>query len=64
MRTNEEYYDSVLLNRKLVTDPQVMKCTCPNTLCEYKENAGNASLYIGIITTTFPFAFKQSSEKK
>ena len=35
MRTKEEYYDSVLENRRLVTDSQVVKCTCPNTLCDW-----------------------------
>ena len=35
MRTKEEYYENVLENRKLVDDPQVTKCSCPNTLCDW-----------------------------
>ena len=35
MRTKEEYYKQVLANRRLVTDPEVTKCTCPNTLCDW-----------------------------
>ena len=35
MRTKEEYYDSVLENRRLAADPQVIKCSCPNTLCDW-----------------------------
>lgn len=35
MKTQEEYYDSILLNRSLVLDPEIMRCTCPNTLCDW-----------------------------
>ena len=35
MRTKEEYYDQVLKNRELAADPQITKCTCPNTLCDW-----------------------------
>ena len=35
MRTKEAYYDLVLENRRLASNPEVMKCTCPNTLCEW-----------------------------
>jgi hypothetical protein len=35
MRTKEEYYDLVLENRKLAADPQITKCSCPNTLCDW-----------------------------
>ena len=35
MRTREEYYELVLENRRLAKDPQVTRCTCPNTLCDW-----------------------------
>lgn len=35
MRTKEEYYARVLENRQLATDPQLLQCTCPNTLCDW-----------------------------
>lgn len=35
LKTKEEYYESVLANRKLVDTPAVMACTCPSTLCEW-----------------------------
>ena len=35
VRTKEEYYELVLDNRRLTADPQVTKCTCPNTLCDW-----------------------------
>ena len=35
MLSKEEYYESVLQNRKLVADPEATKCTCPNTLCDW-----------------------------
>jgi len=35
MKTKEEYYELVLENRKLAADPQITKCTCPNTLCDW-----------------------------
>jgi SAM-dependent methyltransferase len=41
MKTSEEYYEFVLENRRLAADPQVAKCTCSNTMCDwhgkYKE---------------------------
>ena len=38
MRTKEEYYESVIENRNLVDDPQITKCSCPNTLCDWHGN--------------------------
>ena len=36
MSTKEEYYEKVVLrNRELVADPEITKCTCPNTLCDW-----------------------------
>ncbi len=35
MRTKEEYYELVLENRKIVSDPENLKCTCLHTLCEW-----------------------------
>ena len=35
MKSKEAYYESVLLNRRLVADPDVTKCSCPNTLCDW-----------------------------
>ncbi len=35
MRTKEEYYDLVLQNRALAEQPEVVQCTCVNTLCEW-----------------------------
>lgn len=35
MRTKEEYYDLVLENRRLVQDPEIVRCVCPNTLCDW-----------------------------
>jgi len=35
MRPREEYYESVLENRKLVADPSITQCICPNTLCDW-----------------------------
>ena len=34
-RTKEEFYESVLRNRKMAADPELTKCTCPDTLCEW-----------------------------
>jgi hypothetical protein len=34
-RTKEEFYESCLRNRQLVKDPEVMRCVCPDTLCEW-----------------------------
>jgi len=38
MRTKEEYYNLVLENRSLAADPQITKCSCPNTLCDWHGN--------------------------
>ncbi|MDR3588385.1 MAG: hypothetical protein P4N41_01835 [Negativicutes bacterium] len=35
MRTKEEYYRSVLENRKIAAEPENLKCTCSQTLCEW-----------------------------
>ena len=35
MRTKEEYYDLILENRKIANDPELTKCPCPRTLCEW-----------------------------
>ena len=35
MRSKEEYYEQVLENRRLAADPQVIRCSCPNTLCDW-----------------------------
>lgn len=35
MKTKEEYYEQVLQNRKLAANPEITKCTCPNTLCDW-----------------------------
>jgi hypothetical protein len=35
MKTKEEYYQMILENRKLASDPKVIKCTCDQTLCEW-----------------------------
>ena len=35
MMTKEQYYELVLENRRLASDPEVVKCTCPNALCEW-----------------------------
>jgi len=35
MRTKEEYYEHVLENRRVVADPENLKCTCTQTLCEW-----------------------------
>ena len=35
MKTKEEYYEKVLHNRKLVANPEITKCTCQNTLCDW-----------------------------
>jgi hypothetical protein len=35
LRTKEEYYELVLQNRKLASDPEILKCTCTQTLCEW-----------------------------
>ena len=33
--TKEEFYESCLRNRKLLSDPENLKCICPDTLCEW-----------------------------
>ncbi|MEA4921074.1 MAG: hypothetical protein VB078_09155 [Clostridiaceae bacterium] len=35
MKTKEEYYELVLKNRQLATDPSITQCPCPNTLCDW-----------------------------
>lgn len=35
MRTKEEYYELVLENRKIASNPENLKCTCTQTLCEW-----------------------------
>ncbi len=35
MKSKEEYYQSVLDNRKLAADPAVLACPCTATLCEW-----------------------------
>ena len=35
MRTKEEYYGLVLENRRLASDPELTKCPCPHTLCDW-----------------------------
>ena len=35
MKTKEQHYESVLVNRKLMEDPEFTKCPCPNVLCDW-----------------------------
>lgn len=36
MMTKEQYYQEVVLkNRELAADPEILKCTCPNKLCDW-----------------------------
>ncbi|MCL1795318.1 MAG: hypothetical protein FWG37_00365 [Clostridia bacterium] len=35
MRSKEQYYDQVLINRQLAGNPDITQCTCPNTLCDW-----------------------------
>ncbi|MDR3563058.1 MAG: hypothetical protein P4N59_16730 [Negativicutes bacterium] len=35
MRTKEEYYESVLKNREIASDPKNLRCSCPNVKCEW-----------------------------
>ena len=35
MKIKEEYYEQVLQNRQLVANPEITKCVCPNTLCDW-----------------------------
>ena len=35
MRSKEEYYELVLENRRLAAKPEVLKCVCPNELCDW-----------------------------
>ena len=36
MRSKEEYYEQVVLkNRELASNPEIIKCSCPNTLCDW-----------------------------
>ena len=33
MKTKEEFYEEILKDKELVSNPENMKCTCPETLC-------------------------------
>lgn len=35
MISKQEYYELVLKNRELAKDPEVLRCTCTQTLCEW-----------------------------
>ncbi|MCL2866528.1 MAG: hypothetical protein FWF47_02070 [Clostridia bacterium] len=35
MTTKDEYYQQVLENRRLLADPQMTECPCPNPLCDW-----------------------------
>ena len=35
MKTKEEYYELAKRNRELVKDPEILKCICPNELCDW-----------------------------
>ncbi len=35
MKTKEKYYEHVLANRRIAADPEKLKCTCTQTLCEW-----------------------------
>lgn len=35
MRTKDEYYELIQKNRELARDPEVLRCTCPQTFCEW-----------------------------
>ena len=37
MKTKEEYYQQCLKNRELVKDPDIIKCTCTNILCDWHD---------------------------
>jgi len=34
MRTKEQYYEDTLKNRKIASDPELTKCSCPSKACE------------------------------
>ena len=34
-RTKEQFYEQALKNREMAADPEITKCTCPDTLCEW-----------------------------
>ena len=34
-KEKEQFYEASQKNRRLVADPEVTKCTCPETLCEW-----------------------------
>ncbi len=34
MISKEEYYQNTLKTRQVLADPKVIRCTCPDTLCE------------------------------
>jgi len=33
--TKQEYYELILKDRELVKEPEVLRCTCTQTLCEW-----------------------------
>jgi hypothetical protein len=35
MRTKKEYYNLVQKNRKIASNPEYLKCPCPNVKCEW-----------------------------
>ena len=35
MGTKEEYYEGILETRRFVADPEVTKCACTHTLCDW-----------------------------
>jgi len=35
MRTKEEYYELILNNRRILSDPKNLRCPCPKTKCEW-----------------------------
>lgn len=35
MRSKEEYYELILKNREIISDPDNLKCTCTRTSCEW-----------------------------
>ena len=53
MMTKDEYYELILKNRELVRDPEVLKCTCPKTYCEWHGRCANVLHCTGITKTMF-----------
>ena len=35
MKTKEEYYELILENRRLASNPEITKCPCSNSLCDW-----------------------------